>query len=467
MPGRPIRIEHDSLGLKEVPADAYYGVQTVRALESFRISGVQLRLYPHLIRALAMVKLAAARANFDCGLLDNAILQGIEGACAEIIDGKLHDQFLLDVFQGGAGAATNMNANEVIANRALELMGHAKGEYQRCHPANHVNASQSINDAYVTALRVGMALANLGLVEELTKLNEAFRNKGREFRNVIKMGRTQLQDAAPMTLGQELTAFATSLAADVRALEAIQRVLCEINVGAIGTGPTAPAEYAHKCMQHLAELSGLPVYLAGELIEATQDTQAFVLYAACMKGLAIKLSKICNDLRLLSSGPRCGLHEINLPPMQAGSSVVPGRVNPVIPEAVNMVCFRVVGNDLTITMAAEAGQLQLNVFEPVIAACICESQKLLIKAAETLRVHCIEHMTANVDVCRREVELSIDTVTALNPVIGFKRATELAAEAAKTGRGILELIREKRILTDRQIAEVLNPVAMTGEAHPA
>jgi aspartate ammonia-lyase len=460
------RVERDLLGVKEVPGDAYYGVQTARGLENFHISGVPLRLYPDFIKALAMVKYAAARANFDSGVFDRTVLRGIEAACRELIDGKLHEQFQLDVFQGGAGTSTNMNANEVIANRALELMGHQKGEYQFCDPHDHVNASQSTNDAYPSALHVGMALGNVRLVAAINELIAAFRRKGQEFTAILKMGRTQLQDAVPMTLGQEFTAFGETLGGEVRALEAMQRVLCEVNMGAtaIGTGLNAPAGYAERCVDHLAAVSGLPVYLAADLIEATQDTQAFVLYSSCMKSLAIKLSKICNDLRLLSSGPRTGLREINLPPKQPGSSIMPGKVNPVIPEVVNMVCFRVIGSDQTVTMAAEGGQLQLNVFEPVIAACIFEAQTLFINAARTLREHCVDGITANADVCRHYVEYSIGTVTALNPVIGYDRATELAAEATKTGRGILELIREKGILTEQQIAQVLDPMAMTGQS---
>jgi aspartate ammonia-lyase len=463
------RLEHDLLGDKHVPADAYYGVQTARALENFHISGVELRLYPNLIKAFAMVKMAAARANVECGQFSREILTGIEGACQELIDGKLHDEFRLDVFQGGAGTSTNMNANEVIANRALELMGHKKGEYEFCDPHDHVNCSQSTNDAYPTALHVGMALGNVELVAAVKELIAAFRAKGKEFSSIIKMGRTQLQDAVPMTLGQEFEAFAETLAGEARTLENIQNVLCETNMGAtaIGTGLNAPAGYAQKCTDHLARISGFPIHLADNLIEATQDTQAFVLYSSCMKSLAIKLSKVCNDLRLLSSGPRCGLHEINLPAKQPGSSIMPGKVNPVIPEVVNMVCFRVIGSDLTISMAAEGGQLQLNVFEPVIAACIFEAQTMFINAARTLRVHCVDGITANVDVMQHYVNYSVGTVTALNPVIGYDKATALAAEAMKTGRGILELVREKKILTEEQIAQVLDPAAMTNQGRDA
>jgi aspartate ammonia-lyase len=458
------RIERDLLGELAVPAEAYYGIQTARALENFQISGVELRLYPNFIKALAIVKLAAARANYECGQFSREVLQGIEGACQEILDGKLHDQFRLDVFQGGAGTSTNMNANEVIANRALELMGHRRGEYQHCDPHDHVNCSQSTNDFYPTAIHVGMAIGNVQLVAAVNRLIEAFRAKGEEFAGILKMGRTQLQDAVPMTLGQEFTAFAKTLAGEVQALESVQRVLCEVSMGAtaIGTGLNAPRGYAQKCVDHLANITGFPIHLAEDLIEATQDTQAFVLYSSCMKSLAIKLAKVGNDLRLLSSGPRCGFHEINLPAKQPGSTIMPGKVNPVIPEVVNMVCYRVIGSDLAVSLAAEAGQLQLNAFEPVIAASIFEAQTLFINAARTLRQHCVEGITANADVCRHYVEYSIGTVTALNPVIGYERSTELAAEAMKTGDGILKLIREKRILTEEQINQILDPAGMTG-----
>ena len=463
------RLEHDLLGDLAVPADAYYGVQTARALENFHISGVRLHLYPDLIKAFAMVKMAAARANFDCGQFERPVLTAIEGACKELIDGKLHDQFRLDVLQGGAGTSTNMNANEVIANRALELMGKKKGEYRHCDPHDHVNCSQSTNDAYPSALHVGMALGNTRLVAAIDELIAAFRKKAGEFASVLKMGRTQLQDAVPMTVGQEFTAFAETLAGEIRALEVVERVLCEVNMGAtaIGTGLNAPRGYAEKCAAHLATITGLPIHLAPDLIEATQDTQAFVLYSSCMKSLAIKLSKVCNDLRLLASGPRCGLAEIRLPAKQPGSSIMPGKVNPVIPEVVNMVCFRVIGSDLTVTMAAEAGQLQLNVFEPVIAACIFEAQTMFINAARTLREHCVDGISVNEEICRRYVEYSIGTVTALNPVIGYDRATELAKEAMESGRGILELVREKKLLTEEQIAKVLDPATMTGQGRGA
>jgi len=395
------RIEHDLLGDFAVPADAYYGVQTARAIENFRISGVPLHHYPNFIKGLAMVKLAAARANFDSGGFSKEVLTGIEGDCLELIAGKLHDQFPLDVFQGGAGTSTNMNANEVIANRALELLGHEKGEYTFCDPHDHVNRSQSTNDAYPSALHIGLALGNAEIILEFERLIESLRAKGREFSTIVKMGRTQLQDAVPMTLGQEFDAFAQTLADEVRALESTKVYLCEVNMGAtaIGTGLNAPEGYGRKCADHLAKVSMLPIRLANNLIEATQDTQAFIMYASALKSLAIKLAKVGNDLRLLSSGPRCGLHEINLPAVQPGSSIMPGKVNPVIPEVTNMVAYRVIGNDLVVTLSGEGGQLQLNACEPVIAAALFESQTLFVNAARTLRVYCVEGITAIPEVC--------------------------------------------------------------------
>jgi aspartate ammonia-lyase len=462
----PTRTEHDLLGEHAIPASAYYGVQTARAMENFDISGVKLHLYPDLIRALAMVKLAAARANHDCDpkAMPGPVLNAIEAACRDLIDGQLHDQFDIDVFQGGAGTSTNMAANEVIANRALEHMGHKLGEYKFCDPHDHVNLAQSTNDAYPTAIHVAIMLTGDRLVAELTRLAAAFERKGHEFAGILKMGRTQLQDAVPMTLGQEFAAWAHSLADEADALRTVEPVLCEVNMGgtAIGTGINAPAGYAHKCAEHLATVTKKAIRVAPDLVEATQDTQPFVLYSSVLKSLAIKLSKICNDLRLLSSGPRAGFHEINLPAMQPGSSIMPGKVNPVIPEVVNQVCFRVIGSDLTVTLAAEAGQLQLNVMEPVIALCIFESQTLLMNAAACLRTNCVDGITANEDVCRRLVEQSIGIVTALNPVLGYETATALAAEALATGKGVVELVREKKLLTEAQIEDVLDPRKMAG-----
>jgi aspartate ammonia-lyase len=427
---------------------------------------VKLSLYPDLIRGLAMVKMAAARANHDSDseAMPRRVLRGIEAACRDLINGKLHDQFAIDVFQGGAGTSTNMAANEIIANRALEHMGHKKGEYQFCDPHDHVNLAQSTNDAYPSALHVAMMLGNDRLITELERLVRSFERKAKQFSRVIKMGRTQLQDAVPMTLGQEFAAWAQSLKDEADGLRALERVLCETNMGgtAIGTGLNAPRGYAARCARHLARITGKPIHLARDLVEATQDTQAYVLYSSVLKSLAIKLSKVCNDLRLLSSGPRAGLHEINLPAMQPGSSIMPGKVNPVIPEVVNQVCFRIIGSDLTVSMAAEAGQLQLNVMEPVIAACIFESQMLFMNAAESLRVHCVDGITANVDECRRMVEQSIGIVTALNPVLGYETATTLAAEALKTGKGVVDLVREKKLLSEAQIRSVLDPRKMVG-----
>jgi len=458
------RREQDLLGSRGVPAEAYYGIQTLRGLENFHISGVPLSHYPELIEALAMIKMAAARANQECGQIAPEIAVAIEAACRELIAGRLHDQFQLDVFQGGAGTSTNMNANEVIANRALELMGKRKGEYEFCDPHDHVNCAQSTNDAYPSALHIALALGNRKLIRELTSLADALRRKAKEFNHIVKMGRTQLQDAVPMTLGQEFEAFARSLADEIDALRRVETVLHEVNMGgtAIGTGLNAPEGFAERCTAHLAAITQMPIRLAENLVEATQDTQAFVLYSSVLKSLSIKTSKICNDLRLLSSGPRAGLHEINLPAMQPGSSIMPGKVNPVIPEVVNQVCYRVIGSDLTVTLAAEAGQLQLNVMEPVIAACLLESQTLLYNAARTLQERCINGITANEDVCRMFLERSIGTVTALNPVIGYERATELAAEALQTGKGIVELVRQKGILTEEQLTRTLDPAAMTG-----
>ena len=458
------RIEKDLLGAKAVPADAYYGVQTARALDNFRITGVPLHQHADLICALAMVKLAAARANHECGVLPEPILRGIEGACLELMEGELHDQFGVDVLQGGAGTSTNMNANEVIANRALELMGHAKGEYEHCDPHDHVNCSQSTNDAYPTALHVAIVLSNARLMQELGRLIESLRAKVEEFADIVKMGRTQLQDAVPMTLGQEFRAWADSLKGEVRALNRVEFALLDINMGgtAIGTGLNAPEGYAERCAVALRDITQREFHLAPDLVEATQDTQPFVLYSSCLKSLAIKLSKICNDLRLLSSGPRAGLNEINLPAMQPGSSIMPGKVNPVIPEVVNQVCFRAIGNDLTVTLAAEAGQLQLNVMEPVIAHAILESQTMFMNAAATLREHCIDGIRANREVCREFVERSIGIVTALNPILGYDKATELAAEALHTGRGILELVREQGLLDEATIERVLDPRSMLG-----
>ena len=461
------RTEHDLIGDFQVPADAYYGVQTARALENFQISGVPISHYPNFIKGYAMVKLAAARANHesDSKRMPADVLKAIEGACQEIIAGKLHDQFKLDVYQGGAGTSTNMNVNEVVANRALELMGKQKGDYKVVEPHDHVNMSQSTNDSYPSAIHVGLALGNKEVIAAWKELIASFANKAREFSNLLKMGRTQLQDAVPMTLGQEFKAFARTLSDEVEALERAEKFLCEHNMGAtaIGTGLNAPKGYAEKCNVQLAKVTGLPMVLAEDLIEATQDTQTFVLYSSALKTLAIKLAKVGNDLRLLSSGPRCGLREINLPAVQPGSSIMPGKVNPVIPEVTNMVAYRVMANDMVVTLGAEGGQLQLNAFEPIMAAVLFEGQTLLINAARTLKKYCVDGITANPKVLEHYINYSIGTVTALNPVIGYDKATELAAEAMKKDTGIIDLVREKKVLTDKQIEEFLNPATLTGQ----
>ncbi|MGH0029865.1 MAG: aspartate ammonia-lyase [Myxococcota bacterium] len=456
------RTETDLIGEKEVSADAYYGIQAARALDNFRITGITVSMYPDFITAFAMVKHAAARANRDCGVLDAAICDGITAACDELMQGKLREQFAVDMIQGGAGTSTNMNANEVIANRALELMGHARGEYAHCSPNDHVNKSQSTNDSYPTALKLAILIGNRRLVEELTALVAAFRAKGAEFADVLKMGRTHLQDAVPMTLGQEFDAFATSIEGEIDALEAGARTLYPVNMGgtAVGTELNAPPGYSEKCIAALAELSGFPLVKAPDLVDATSNTQGFVLYSSTLRSLAVKLTKICNDLRLLASGPRAGLGEIRLPERQPGSSIMPGKVNPVIAEVVNQVGFRIMGNDLSVTLAAQAGQLQLNVFEPVIALGVLESVRMMINASATLRVNLLEDVQANAEVCREYVDRSIGVVTALVPELGYKPASNLAREALETGRGVVELLREKQLLSEERIAEILSPERM-------
>ncbi|MBD8018911.1 aspartate ammonia-lyase [Kaistella pullorum] len=456
------RYETDLLGTLQVPADAYYGVQTQRAIDNFKISGQLLSSYPHFIHALAMVKKAAAKTNYELGLLDEEMNSLIGETCDEIMAGQLHDQFPIDMIQGGAGTSVNMNANEVIANRVLEKRGKVKGDYQFCSPNDQVNLSQSTNDAYPTAIKMALLNMNSELVEKLRKTISAFRAKGVEFSDVIKMGRTQLQDAVPMTLGQEFEAYAATLEEDISKLNSNAKLFVEINMGAtaIGTGLNAPPGYARLCAKNLAKISGYPIVSAPNLVEATPDTGSYVIYSSAMKRLAVKLSKICNDLRLLSSGPRAGLFEINLPPMQPGSSIMPGKVNPVIPEVVNQVCFKVIGNDLTVTFAAEAGQLQLNVMEPVLSHSIMESINFLGNALDTLREKCITGITANREVCLYMVKHSIGIVTALNPYIGYKNSTEIAKEALETGKSVYNLVLEKGILSQEKLDEILDPANM-------
>ena len=458
------RVESDLLGELKVPADAYYGVQTQRALNNYRISNTRMCDYPDYVISIAYVKMAAAAANAELGVLDKTIANAIIAACCEIVDGKFHDQFPVDMMQGGAGTSVNMNANEVIANRALELMGHKKGEYQYCSPNDHVNCAQSTNDAYPTAFRYTFVRMNKHLVASLQALIAAFRAKGVEFKDFIKMGRTQLQDAVPMTAGQEFNAFANNLEEEIANLERNAVLLREINMGgtAIGTGLNAVPGFADLCTRKMSEFCGDELTKASDLVEATPDTGAYVSYSAALKRLAIKLSKICNDLRLMASGPRCGLHEINLPPMAPGSSIMPGKVNPVIPEVTNQVCYKVIGNDTTVAFAAEAGQLQLNVMEPVIAESILESVTWLRNVIDTLRTKCIEGITVNAEHCYDMVKNSIGIVTALNPYIGYKGSTKVAKEALETGRSVYDIVLEKGLMTKEKLDEALNPAAMLG-----
>lgn len=456
------RRESDLLGELLVPADAYYGVQTQRAIENFRISGQYLFSYPELIRGLAFVKKAAALTNYELGLLNEELFLKITETCDELINGKMHDQFPIDMIQGGAGTSVNMNANEVIANRVLEKMGKNRGDYQFCSPNDHINLSQSTNDAYPTAIKLALLQMNETLVDKVKKIVLAFREKGEEFQDVIKMGRTQLQDAVPMTLGQEFEAFAATLEEDIEKLNNNANLFVEVNMGAtaIGTGLNAPLGYAERCAGNLAEITGYPIVSAPNLVEATPDTGSYVIYSSAMKRLAVKLSKICNDLRLLSSGPRSGFYEINLPSMQPGSSIMPGKVNPVIPEVVNQVCYKVIGNDLTVTFAAEAGQLQLNVMEPVLSHAIMENNQFLCNALDTLREKCINGITPNREVCLNMVRNSIGIVTALNPYIGYKNATHIAKEALETGNSVYNLVLEHQLLTREQLDDILDPRKM-------
>jgi len=461
------RLEHDLLGEREVPYDNYYGIQTLRALENFNITGIPISHHKNLIIALAQVKKAAALANHKLGLLDEKIKNAISLACEEIIMGKYHTHFAVDLIQGGAGTSTNMNANEVIANRALEIMGYEKGQYQYCHPNNHVNMSQSTNDVYPTSLLIALIYENEKLKSALTELIYSFRKKGEEFNEILKMGRTQLQDAVPMTLGQEFEAYAVTLEEEIQRLTDNAKLFHEINMGgtAIGTGITADPKYSEFVTEYLREITGLPLILATNLVEATQDTGAFVIYSSAVKRLAVKLSKICNDLRLLSSGPRAGLNEINLPPMQPGSSIMPGKVNPVIPEVVNQIAFKVIGNDLTVTLAAEAGQLQLNVMEPVIAQSILESIEMLINGILTLKNRCVDGITANKEKCLSYVQNSIGLVTALVPILGYEICSKIAKEAYEKNKGVYELVLEYNYLSKEELDKFMKPENMIKPVH--
>src|SRR5262245_5922085 len=457
------RVERDLLGEKEVPANAYYGVQTARALENFQISGIPINHYPGFVEAWAIVKLAAAQANTDVGAMKPETLAGIEKATQAVLKGQYHDQFLVDWYQGGAGTSTNMNANEVLANIALEMTGHKKGDYSIIDPHDDLNMSQSTNDSYPTAIKVALLLRNDKLLAELEKLAGAFRTKGDAFIDIVKMGRTELQDAVPMTVGQEFHAFGASLEGEIALLREAEKHLYAVNMGAtaIGTGINVPKGYAEKCAAHLAKLTGKPIVPAADMLAATWDQQGFVVYSSALKSLAIKLSKIASDLILLDSGPRAGLNEIDLPELQPGSSIMPGKVNPVIPELVNIIAFRVIGNDVAVTMAAHAGQLQLNAYEPLEGLVIMESQDLLYNLSRTFRTKCIDGIKVNEKVLARYMETTVGIATALNPVLGYEKATELANEAYKTDKGILEIIRERKLLTDAQIADLLNPAKLT------
>ena len=452
------RIESDFLGELKIPSEAYYGIHTQRAIDNFPIAEVAISVYPNIVIAYAMVKLACARANNQLGLLDDAIYDPIVAACERIINGEFHDQFVVEIIQGGAGTSTNMNANEVIANVALEIMGKEKGDYDTISPLDHVNMSQSTNDTYPTALLVGFLKEYDPLLEAVKSLSKAFYAKGHEFADVITMGRTQLQDAVPMTLGQEFCAFGDTLLLDIDRLNEMSELFLEINLGAtaIGTGVNSHPDYPKLAVEALAELSGLPLVVDPHTIEATSDTSAFVSFSSVLKRLAIKLSKISNDLRLLSSGPVAGFNEINLPAVQAGSSMMPGKVNPVIPEAVNQTAFQVIGNDLVISLAAEGGQLQLNAFEPVLAVNILRSLRYMTNAIVMLRTKCVEGITANVEVCEKYVETSPGIATFFTPQLGYKESARIAKRALKEGITVREIVIQEGLMSEDEVNAVLH-----------
>ncbi|MBW9110443.1 aspartate ammonia-lyase [Microbacterium trichothecenolyticum] len=458
------RMETDSLGSVEIPVDAYWGIHTARAMDNFPIAKRPISVYPDLVIALAMVKQASARANAQTGVLEQDKADLIDRAAQLVIDGSFHEQFTVGVIQGGAGTSTNMNANEVITNIALELAGRPKGDYAFLSPIDDTNRSQSTNDVYPTAIKVGLSLTLQSLLQELSLLRQAFLDKAVEFHDVLKVGRTQLQDAVPMTLGQEFHGFATTLGEDYDRLRENAYLLFEINMGAtaIGTGITAHVGYSQTVLHHLRKITGLDLQTADDLVESTSDTGSFMSFSASLKRDAIKLSKICNDLRLLSSGPQAGLGEINLPPRQAGSSIMPGKVNPVIPEVVNQVAFSVAGADLTVTMAAEGGQLQLNAFEPVIAHSLFQSITWMRQAIWTLRVNCVEGITVNRDRLGTMVSSSIGSITALTPFIGYAAAAALAKTALLTNRSVADLVVEARLMSREEVLKQLSPARLSG-----
>jgi aspartate ammonia-lyase len=459
-----MRQEHDSMGDVEMPASAYYGISTERARQNFPISGRTVGDFRHLVWAFGAVKAAAARANESTGLLSPKNSAAIQAAAGEVMDGAYDDQFIVDRIQGGAGTSTNMNANEVIANRALELLGHTKGEYQHLDPIDHVNRSQSTNDVYPTAVKIAMRRALDDLLEEHSKLVASFAVKSSQFAGILKIGRTQLQDAVPMTLGQEFGAFAETLREDNDRMCEMRLHLAEINLGAtaIGTGITASSGYRERVVPELAKITGLPLVAAVNLVEATSDTGVFLLLSGMIKRAAVKLSKICNDLRLLSSGPQAGFGEIQLPAVQAGSSIMPGKVNPVIPEMVNQVAFRIVGSDMTVTMAVEAGQLQLNAFEPVMADALLESMQWLSQACMTLRERCVVGIEANEVFLKQRVEGSLAVITGLTPLLGYAISAELAKEALHGRKSLTELILERGLLAESELAAAISPANLTG-----
>lgn len=453
------RVEKDFLGEKQVPEDAYYGVQTLRGKENFHISNMPVSREPYFVKAFGYVKKAAAMANRDLGVLDPKIAGAIMGACDRLIAGEMLDQFVTDFIQGGAGTSVNMNANEVIANLALESLGHKKGEYQYVNPNDHVNFGQSTNDVYPTAFHLGLILRLESYMETLGRLRDAFFAKAKEFDNVLKMGRTHLQDAVPMSLGQEFNGWGTTIGEEIRLIAAIRQILQTVNLGAtaIGTTVTAAPGYPELAVKYLSELTGIEFKLAEDLIEATSDTGDYVLLSGVLKHTSAKLTKICNDIRLLASGPRCGLSEINLPQMQPGSSIMPGKVNPVIPEVVNQTGFLVIGFDLTVMLAASAGQLQLNVMEPVITFALFASITTMERAVESLRVNCIEGITANADRTRDMVLNSLGIVTVLKPSLGYKQCAEIAREGYETGKSLYDIVvKERKLLTQEKWDEVFS-----------
>ncbi len=458
------RTEQDLLGEVKIPADAYYGAQAARAMDNFKVSGQYTNDYPDFLKAWGMIKLACARANTDAGKMKPDMLKLIEPACKEVIDGKYQEHFKIDLYQGGAGTSTNMCANEIIANRALELAGYKKGEYDKISPNDQINMSQSTNDTYPTALKLTMLMQNDGLKEQLKQLIVSFNKLGEKYIDVLKMGRTELQDAVPMTVGQEFYSYASMLRWELDHLENAEKSIMVLNMGgtAIGTGLNTPKGYDEYIIKHLREISGYDFSNADDMIAATSSLHGFVVYSSALKTLATTLSKISNDLIILSSGPRNGIFEVNLPPRQPGSSIMPGKVNPVIPELMALISYRVMGNDVTVNIAASDGDLQLNAYEPVVGLSIFESQKILTNGMKAFREQCIDGITINEEVDKHNMETTIGIVTALNPILGHHVGDKLAKEAKETGKGILELVREKKLLTEKQIKELLDPANMVG-----